>query len=168
VGVEIFKPYLEKSKKARIHTRYLHQKIEEADFPPKCFDAVVMIEVIEHLPKKVGLALIKKAEQWAKKKVIISTPNGFLPQSRINNNPWEKHLSGWDLKTINKLGYKSRGLAGLKFLRQKSQGPAAIRNLTSSIKYRPKIFWFVIATLSQLITYHFPQLAFELFNVKKL
>lgn len=80
VGVEPFKPYLEKSKKKKIHTKYINKRVEELDFPEDSFDAVIMIEVLEHLPKKVGYEILKKAEKWARKKVIVSTPNGYFPQ----------------------------------------------------------------------------------------
>ena len=72
VGVEPFLPYLRLSKKKGIHTKYIAKKIEDLDFPRKSFDAVIMIEVLEHLPKNIGLEILKKASVWAKKKVIIS------------------------------------------------------------------------------------------------
>ncbi len=98
VGVEAFPPYLDVTKAKEIHTEYLAKKIEEVDFPEKSFDAVIMIKVLEHLPEKTGLEMLKKAEKWAKKKVIISSPNGFISQKEVDNNPLQKHLSGWVLK----------------------------------------------------------------------
>jgi hypothetical protein len=41
-------------------------------------------------------------------------------------------------------------------------------DLFVSIKIRPRPFWFAVATLSQLLTYYYPPLAFELFSVKKI
>jgi len=166
VGVEAFKPYLEQSRKRKIHTKYLNKKIEGLDFPEKSFDAVIMIEVLEHLPEKTGLAMLKKAEKWAKKKVIISSPNGFIPQKAVDNNPHQKHLSGWDYKKMKNLGYKVYGLAGLKFLRREVQNDSMADDLLTSIKFKPKFFWFIIATLSQIFVYNFPLLAFELFSTK--
>jgi len=40
-------------------------------------------------------------------------------------------------------------------------------SLLSSIRFRPRPFWFIVATLSQLVTYWFPKLAFGLFSVKE-
>jgi len=165
LGVEIFKPALEKSKAQKIHTEYLNQKIEDINFTPKSFDAVILIEVIEHLPKKMALEIIKKAESWTTKKIIITTPNGFIPQEQINQNLFEKHLSGFSVQDMKKLGFRVRGLAGLKCLRKERQDNAK-QNLLNSIRFKPKIFWFTIATLSQLITYYFPEKAFELFCIK--
>jgi len=167
VGVEAFKPYLELSRKRKIHTKYLNKKIEELDFPEKSFDAVIMIEVLEHLPEKTALLMLKKAEKWTKRKVIVSSPNGFIPQKAVDNNPFQKHLSGWSFKKMWSLGYESRGLAGLKFLRQEVENESMGDDLTTSIRFWPRPFWFAVATLSQLITYFVPELAFELFSVKR-
>ncbi len=166
VGVEAFKPYLMRSKKKKIHTKYMNRKIEELDFPAKSFDAVIMIEVLEHLPEDVGYMILKKAEKWAKKKVIVSSPNGFVNQKELDDNPLQKHLSGWDYDKMTKLGFKSQGLAGLKFLRREVENETMGSDLLTSIRFRPKFFWFTVATFSQTFTYYFPKLAFELFSVK--
>lgn len=168
VGVETFKPALEESKKRKVHSEYLEKKVEDVDFPEKSFDAVIMIEVLEHLPEDVGCAMLKKAEKWAKKKVIISTPNGFFPQLALEGNPFQKHLSGWNLETMKKLGFRCRGLSGFKWLRKEAPLGGAGDDFMASIRLRPRIFWFVIATFSQLATYPFPKHAFEIFCVKKI
>lgn len=166
IGVEVFLPYLEVSKKQKIHTIYLNKNINDIDFPNDSFDAVVMIEILEHLSEEEGLIIVKKAEKWALKKVIITSPNGFIPQIGLDNNPFQRHVSGWNYKTMKKLGYRINGLAGLKFLRQEVQNNIMCDDLTTSIRFKPRFFWFVIATLSQIITYYLPKYAFELFSVK--
>lgn len=167
VGVEAFPPYLEESKRKNIHSEYLDKKIEELDFPENSFDAVILIEVLEHLPEDVGLKILEKAEKWAKKKIIISSPNGFISQKEVDNNPLQKHLSGWNVRKMRGLGFDVHGLAGLKSLRQEVQNDTMGDDLTTSIKLRPRIIWFIIATLSQIFVYHFPKLAFELFSVRR-
>jgi ubiquinone/menaquinone biosynthesis C-methylase UbiE len=166
VGVEIFDQYLKQSKAKKIHKKYLKKNILELDFGKNSFDAVIMIEVLEHLPASLGRKIIKKAEKWAKKKIIITSPNGFINQKAVDNNPWQKHLSGWDYKKMRSMGFKCRGLAGLKILRQEVENDTMGDDLTSSIRLRPRAFWFVIASLSQAIVYRFPSLAFELFSLK--
>ena len=84
VGVEAFQPYLEESKRKKIHTEYIERKIEEVDFPENSFDAVILIEVLEHLPEAMGFAAIEKSKKWARKKVIVSTPNGYLFQRELD------------------------------------------------------------------------------------
>ncbi|PIX92464.1 hypothetical protein CO134_03720 [Candidatus Kuenenbacteria bacterium CG_4_9_14_3_um_filter_39_14] len=165
VGVEAFAPYLLESKKRKIHVKYVQKKIEEVDFPAKSFDAVMMIEAIEHLPKKIGFEMLKKAKRWAKKKVIISTPNGFLPQQERDDNLLQKHLSGWELDEMRNFGFRCKGLSGLKLLRQSDPIVAGENDFMASIKNKPRFFWFIMATLSQVYTYHFPKKAFEIFCV---
>ena len=140
VGVETFRPYLEESKKRKIHSEYIEKRVEEIDFSEKCFDAVIMIEVLEHLSEEKGYEILKKAEKWAKKKVILSTPNGFLPQKALDGNPFQKHLSGWSKETMEELGFRCRGLAGFKFLRQEAPLEGAGDDFTASIRLRPKFF----------------------------
>jgi SAM-dependent methyltransferase len=168
VGVEIFQPYLEETKQRKIHTEYLNQRVEDVDFPEKSFDAVVMIEVIEHLPKEIAFDMMKKAEKWARKKVIISTPNDFLEQPTYDENVFQRHLSGWSKIEMEKMGFKCRGLAGLKVLRQGIQDNGQTDGFMNSIRFRPRPFWFVVATLSQWIAYYLPGKAFELFCTKKI
>lgn len=166
VGVEAFAPYVRSSRKKKIHSKYLEKKIQDVRFPRKSFDAVILIEVIEHLSKKDGLILIKSAEKWAKKKIIITSPNGFLHQHDIDKNPLQKHLSGWSLSTMHRLGFECKGLAGLKFLRKHNEDDEMASNLLNSIRFRPRIFWFLIASISQIFIYYMPNRAFELFSVK--
>ena len=167
VGVEAFQPYLEESKKKQIHSEYVSKKIRDLDFEENSFDAVIMLEVIEHLEEQEGLEVLKKLEKWARKKVIISTPNGFFPQKVVDNNPMQVHLSGWDIPKIKSLGFnRFKGLAGLKYLRAEIDHDTMGDDLFISIKYKPKFFWFIIATLSQILTYRLPNLAFGLFCVK--
>lgn len=168
IGVEPFEPYLEKSKSKKIHTDYLNRKIEELNFDDSSFDAVMMIELIEHLPKELGFEVLKKAERWARKKVIVSTPSGFISQKEVDGNPLQRHLSGWSLKELQDLGYRCRGLAGLRCLRQEVRSETMGDDLTVSIRFWPASFWFIVASLSQLVTYWFPKLAFGLFCAKEM
>ena len=166
LGIEPFKPYLDESKERKIHTKYLAKKIENLDFPKGRFDAVVLLEIVEHLPKEKGRKVLEKAEKWARKKIIISTPNGMLPQDEIDKNPWQRHLSGWSAEEFRRLGYHVYGLAGVKFLRKKSDSDTMSASLLSPIKFRPRIFWFLIVTLTQSFVYFFPKYAFEIFCIK--
>lgn len=166
VGVEAYKPYLIESKRNRVHSKYINKKIEEVSFSDNSFDAVILIEVLEHLPEKIGRRVLAKAERWARKKVIVTSPNGFTKQGSFDNNSLQKHLSGWGALAMKGLGFQSSGLQGLKMLRQSTD--VHLGELTETIRFRPKLFWFVISAASQLFAYYTPSLAFDLFSVKKL
>ena len=106
VGVDAFKPSIEKSKKKNIHNQYYQMDVLDIgkNFQKDSFDCVLASDLIEHLTKKDGLNLLEMMEKIAKKKVIIFTPNGFLSQGEVNNNPWQIHKSGWDVKEMEKKG----------------------------------------------------------------
>jgi len=158
VGVDIFEPYLEESKKKKIHNQYIKEDIRKVDFKPNSFDAVIALDVIEHLTKKEGQELIKNMEKWARKKIIIFTTNGYVKQDEYNQNPLQKHKCGWTMDELKNLGFNIRGVNGLKKL----------RGYGSSIKYKPKFFWTRVSDLTQKITYYYPKAAFQLFAIKEL
>ncbi|MDD5044242.1 MAG: class I SAM-dependent methyltransferase [Candidatus Omnitrophica bacterium] len=168
VGVEAFGPYFEESKKNKIHSEYIFADLQKLDFEEKRFDAVIMIEVLEHLSEKEGLAMLEKAQRWAKKKIVVTSPNGFIAQKEVDNNPLQKHLSGWDYQKMRKLGFNIHGLAGLRCLRREVQNDTMDDDLMTSIRFQPRPLWFLLAALSQTVTYFMPQAAFELFSVKRM
>jgi SAM-dependent methyltransferase len=170
VGVDAFDPYIKESNSKNIHNEYLLKNLTDLNFKPNSFDAVILIESLEHIPKKEGIELLRKIDSWAKKKVIISTPNGYLPQYNIVQNAFQEHRSGWDVKEMQSYGYRAYGMAGWKFLRKENtpSGTTVEWAIFSTIKFRPKIFWMIASALTQVITYYFPKLAFEVFYVKNL
>jgi len=168
VGVEPFAPYLKKTKKRRIHSKYLSSQAQDLSFPPNSFDAVILIEVLEHLSAEAGLRIIKKAERWARKKVVVSCPNGFMAQEEVDQNPYQKHLSGWKVSKLRDLGFQVRGLAGLKALRREIGEKEQQEGWLESIKYQPRIFWLLVAIFSQVFVYFSPRIAYGLFAVKEL
>lgn len=159
VGIDIFKPDLSKSKNSKIHDKYYCLNAVQIDkyFQPKQFDCVVALDLIEHLDKRSGLELICKMEKIAKKKVIIFTPNGFIPQDD-DINQYQKHKSGWSVKEFKKSGYCVSGVNGL----------ISLRTLKSQIKFKPRLLWLLISDLTQLFVKNRSQYAYQLFCVKKL
>jgi SAM-dependent methyltransferase len=169
VGVELFEPYLLESKRQGIHNKYICSDIMSLSFDDNSFDAVILIDVLEHLPEEEGFELLRRVERWASKKVVVNSPNGFVKQMALDGNPFQEHLSGWDYSLMKNLGFHSVGLAGLKIFRHEVEGGSMQEGgPMSNIRYHPKIFWFVLAILSQLFTYRVPVRAFSLFSVKVL
>ena len=158
VGVELFEPYLQESKKKGIHDEYIKADLTKIEFKPKSFDAILCSEVFEHLTKEEGYELVKRMEKWVRKKIIITTPNGYLWQDGYDNNPLQEHKSGWDVEELERLGFKVFGMNGWKKLRE----------YKGSVKYKPTLLWSVISNLTQKITYRYPKLAFQLFAIKEI
>lgn len=169
VGVEIFKPYLEKSKDKKIHTEYIEKKIEDVDFPENSFDAVILIEVLEHLPEDIGNKVLINAEKWAKNKIIVSTPNGYFPMETVDKNNYQKHLSGWNINKLCESNFKCYGLSGAKFFYLKKNTVQSILNnesFYSNIRFRPKKLFYLINGIVQIFSYFIPEISFGILAVK--
>lgn len=159
-GYDIHKPSVAESEKKKIHNKYKIGRIEEIEkhYNDKNFDAVIAIDVIEHLYKKDGLELLKKMEKIAKKKIIILTPNGFVHQDYGGENSFQQHKSGWVKGDLKKLGYKVYGLRSFKFARGEH----------ASIKLKPWIVWGFIIFTTEPLLYFFPDFSFHLFAIKSI
>lgn len=127
-------------------------------YKKKSFDAVIAIDVIEHLKKGDGIKFLRDLEWIAREKIIILTPSGFMYQGPVGGNPFQVHLSGWNAKDFKKYGYKTYGMHGLKILRGELAG----------IKFKPWYIWLFISHLTQFITVFFPKIAFHILAVKTL
>jgi len=170
VGVEAFKPYLEEARQRAIHSEYLERRIEELDFPENSFDAVIMLEVLEHLPKEIGFEIIKKADKWAKKKVVISTPNGFFPMEDVDDNDLQRHLSGWTPVEFKGLGFAPYGLSGVKGMYLAENAVESLvegGEVFTNIRYKPKVFFYFLNALLQIFVYYLPKYSFGLLAVKR-
>jgi predicted TPR repeat methyltransferase len=160
VGVDAFAPAIEKSRALGIHDKYfLMDALQIGEyFSPKSFDCVLAFDVVEHLNDRDGLNLIGQMEKIARRKVVLSTPNGHLSQGEYYNNPWQRHLSGWTAGRMRSLGYQVMGIQGLKFLRGE----------LGHIRWRPYHFWLMVSLLTQLFTTTRPDWAFGLLCVKEV
>ncbi len=159
VGVDAFKPSIEKSKKNKIHNEEYFMDVMDINkkFKKNSFDCVIAIDLIEHLSKEDGLILIKRMEEIAKKKIIIFTPNGFLEQGVYDNNKWQIHNSGWGVKEMKNLGYRVIGINGWK----------PLRGDYAKIKYKPRYLWLIVSDITQLFLRKMPESAFQILCVKK-
>jgi predicted TPR repeat methyltransferase len=159
VGVDLHKPSIEKSKEQGIHNEYYEIDVLdiEKQFLSKSFDCVLALDLIEHLTKKEGLNLLEMMETIARKKVIVFTPNGFLPQGEYDNNPNQIHKSGWEVEEMKMQGYDIIGINGWK----------PLRGEYANIKFRPRWFWGIVSDITQFFIRNHPEYAFQILCVKK-
>ena len=139
VGIEGYQPTFEEAKRRNTHDELVLGNVTELTryFQPRQFDACVAVDVIEHLTKPDGLQMMKNMESIARKKVVLFTPSGFLPQGHTDQGDLQPHLSGWEPDEMKKHGYEVIGLLG----------PKSLRGDHHVLKHRPKIFWGVISLL---------------------
>ena len=141
------------------HTEYVKLDVREAEtlFSEASFDCVVALDVVEHLVKPEGLKLLAAMERIAAKRVIVFTPNGFLPQPPAENNPHQEHISGWTVNEFRELGYRVVGVNGWKPLR----GPYA------KVRWFPAPFWRRVSNVTQGLVENRPERAFQLLCIKE-
>jgi ubiquinone/menaquinone biosynthesis C-methylase UbiE len=117
-GVDLYKPYLEKAKESGVYKRLVKSDLRKIKFKQNSFDVVLASQVIEHLSKKDGLKLLSQMSKIAKDKVVVATPNGYVPFEPFeekDGNPLQIHKSGWEIAEFESLGYKTYG-QGAKFI----------------------------------------------------
>lgn len=158
-GIDGHKQSLELSKKRGIHNQYIQLDVRKLStkIKPKSYDAVIALDIIEHLPKKEGYLFLKSLERIARKVVILNTPNGFVEQHNENNN-LQEHLSGWSVDNFRAKGYQVLGMYGLKSLRGEG----------GNLKLKPTFIWGIISILTHYVfTRNNPESAFSLMAIKK-
>jgi protein-L-isoaspartate O-methyltransferase len=104
VGIEPHEPYAKLARKAG-YDEVISADVSKAVLPEA--DAVVMLDFIEHIPKKEGLNLIQTLQKTVKM-IIITTPSKFhdnLDVVKETNNPFEKHVSHWSSDDLKALGF---------------------------------------------------------------
>jgi SAM-dependent methyltransferase len=114
VGFDGYAPALDTCRRHSFYDECLESTITDAPLPFETaeFDVVTCIEVIEHLPRATGLALLAELERVGRH-VIISTPNGFFQQEELEANPLQRHLSGWKPGDFRRRGYRVYGIGGM-------------------------------------------------------
>jgi hypothetical protein len=124
--------------------------------PSSSIDTILASCVIEHLEKEAGLALVEQMKRVASGRVIVFTPNGFVPQPGSIDNPANAHRSGWTVVELEGLGFNvSVGLYGLRKLRTSFGLPTI----------RPMMMGDFFAKLTSRFVFHRPKLAYQIVGV---
>ena len=118
-GVDVFEPYMREARREGIHDAYVRSDIRMLPFKRGSFDVVLCMEVLEHLERDEGVALLRVMEEIAVSQVIISTPVGSYRQEAYDSNPHQQHKHAWSPQEMRELGYQVRGI-GIRGLGGKS------------------------------------------------
>jgi hypothetical protein len=160
VGIDGYAPALERAQQRRTHDEYILGDVRLAGeiLKGRVFDAVVALDLIEHLPKTDGLQMLASMERLARKQVIVFTPNGFVSQ-RSQNGDLQEHLSGWTPDEMRARGYSVFGM----------HGPKSLRGEYARLKYRPRPFWGLVSVFGHYAyTRTRPERAFSIFCCKRI
>ena len=73
-------------------------------------DAVLAIDIIEHLDKPASIAVVRELQRIARKVLFVFTPNGYMPQDSDTTgygaDEWQKHRCGWNERDLQQLGFQ--------------------------------------------------------------
>lgn len=159
-GIDVYSASVRDSKKKKIHDSYRIGDIRKLGhlYPAKSYDAVIALDVIEHLTRKEGLKLISDMETIARKKIIVMTPNGFYRQLGLGGNRFQVHHSGWRVMDFKKLHFRTFGIRGLKWLRHEH----------ATLRFKPWFFWGLVSFVSEPMLMIFSELSYQIFAVKNV
>jgi len=112
IGLDLEKKCLSFCKRFNVYDDLILAEASCLPFRSKSIDVILASEVIEHLPREREVKFLKEIEDICRKRIIITTPNGFLKQAEelIENSPLQKHKSGWSVKDFKRHGYRVHGL----------------------------------------------------------
>ena len=159
-GVDGHAPSIEEARRNKTHNELHLADVLTigAHFAARRFDACIALDLIEHLTKEDGHRLLKDMETIASRRVIIFTPNGFVPQSSQEGD-LQEHLSGWEVSEMRGLGYEVIGLFG----------PKSLRGEYHKAKHLPRSIAGVLSTAGHLLyNRSHPESAAALLCVKTL
>ncbi|MBM2823980.1 MAG: hypothetical protein HW413_2726 [Thermoleophilia bacterium] len=157
-GVDIYAPWIAESSAKGIHDEYVQLNVLSIAerFASRSFDVVLCCDLLEHLTKQDGRNLLDQMERVARSRVVVLTPNGFLPQGATWGNPYQVHRAGWSAAELHACGYRVSGLSGL----------ALLRGERGTIRWRPARLWTAVSKLTEPLGHVRPELAFHLLAVK--
>jgi len=140
VGVDLFLPFLALSANRRTYDDLVLCDARALPFKKKSFEAVLCTEVVEHLEKQDSIKLILQLEIMAYRKVVITTPVGYLRELPeydkvrtskkyaacgldIENPRYGKeHRCGWRPCEFRRRAYRVVGANGHRFQRLRRAG----------------------------------------------
>lgn len=150
-AVDAHLPALRNARGCRVAAKAPH-----LPFRGRSFDAVVALDVIEHLERKQGEALLAEMERIARRRVVVFTPNGFVEQGARDGNPFQVHRSGWTAADFSRRGFRLVGINGVRGLRGEG----------ADLRFRPRRLWRALSCVTQGLLWRFPSLCFQLLAVK--
>jgi SAM-dependent methyltransferase len=156
VGVDAFPAAIEDSRSRGAHDDYIQADVTELELAPGSFDAVLMMDLIEHLDHATGEALIERMAKVAARRMLIFTPNGFVDQHEYDDNPLQVHRSGWTVEDFRRRGFQVVGIKGWRLLRGPESTPRPPALLT-----RP------LSSLSQPFIERRPRHAYSLLAIAR-
>ncbi len=139
-GVDVYPDALIRAQANGYYHKLMKCDARELPFKDKSFDVVTCMQLIEHISKDEGKALIAKLERIARKKVVIMTPWGFY-RIADKENPYMSHLCGWLPEEFAQTGYRVRTFYALR-MRFSDNPVIQVLDYFLSMLCRPLIYFW--------------------------
>ena len=114
LGIELFEPYARSANLLTSYDSVVIGDIRSLPFRDKSVDCIVCTEVIEHMPKDQGIALIKEFERVATSQIVISTTDIPLKpldeRMATDGNMAMYHQARWKPHEFQDLGFDVYGM----------------------------------------------------------
>lgn len=101
-AVEVFKPYIRRyglkntAKRTGMYDEVHNLDAREAPDHLYYRDAVLLGDVLEHMPREDAVALLERIVAAGAWNILVSVPIVESPQGEVDGNPHEAHLHQWD------------------------------------------------------------------------
>lgn len=150
VGVDIEPSYLETCKKHHIYDFLVLASASNLPFRDKIFDYVMATEIIEHLSKRQGERMLMQLRSLCTRKIIVTTPNGYMKQQPSDAPRSETHKSGWSARELRSCGYRVRGIGLRGTHKLRSERSLMIYGLLSFVStpisfFVPELSGYIVA-----------------------
>lgn len=157
-GIDAFPAALEDAHRSGAFDSLVEGRVQELDrlFDADAYDVVAAIDLLEHLDEDDGGRLLEAMERVAAGRVVVLTPNRFVPQDARDGNPFQVHRSGWSPAQLRARGFSVKGMHGLRMLRSEE----------ARIRFRPHRFWALVSDFTAPIARVVPSLAYHLIATK--
>jgi SAM-dependent methyltransferase len=114
LGIEIFEPYALTALSSGSYDAVLRGDVRSLPLKDKSVDCIVCVEVIEHMPKDQGIALIREFERVARCQIVISTTDIPLKpldeRMATDGNMAMYHQARWKPHEFQDLGFDVYGM----------------------------------------------------------
>lgn len=164
IGIDIFKDVVIKAKASGVYKLVIQDDVvkvvNEMVQQKKRFDAVFSCQLIEHMSQKEGDKLLSLIDKLAVNRSVVATPRGFVEAEDLSgHNPKRHHVSGWNIDSFAKKGYRVYGL-GFRFGLPKS----GISKVNNKIIYYA---YMIRSIVMSPFVYFFPSLGAGILAIKK-
>lgn len=102
-GIEAFKEFITPLHKYIYDDIYIGNAFEIIDDINHKYDLILLIDVLEHFDKDIGIKFINKLKKKGKS-ILISTPKIVGLQKNSFSNIYESHRSSWTKKELERIG----------------------------------------------------------------